>query len=58
LGDFYACCGFSFVIGSEKANGWEKLPAVSGGSAATALSSRSYFSPTSQPFNSEAIPFY
>jgi hypothetical protein len=22
---------FSFVIGSEKENGWEKLPAVSGG---------------------------
>jgi hypothetical protein len=58
LGDPSACCGFSFAIGSEKANGWEKLPAVSGGSAATTLSSRSYFSPALPPFKSEAILVY
>jgi hypothetical protein len=53
-----ACCGFSLAIGSEKENDREKLPAVSRGSAATASSPQSYFSPASQPFNSEAIPFY
>jgi hypothetical protein len=30
---FHACCGFSFATESEKENGREKLPAVSGGSA-------------------------
>jgi len=32
----YACCGFSFASWKEKENGWEKLPAVLGGRAATA----------------------